>query len=217
MRRGDFKLKRRNGNLRRNGKGGKLSGPKNILLITNGAVTEKNYLEMIRKKYGVRHKINFKVVVIEGAPQTIMEKLGRGDQCLYDSVWICFDRDDNTDDVLNSFISFCKRKNNFYAIISVPCFEIWLHAHYNVVPECSHQSEAIEIYSKCAGIAKGDKNLPDNFPFDSWNDAVTNLDKTAKNINIYNKGLYGNTKGNELGSSPSTSMGEFMKSISEIV
>lgn len=211
---GTLNRKRRNFSNRK-GKNNNLD-PKTILLVTNGAITEKNYLNIVRKKYGIRSKLRFEVTFISGSPKSVLDELKRGDQSIYDSVWICFDKDDTANDELNNFLSFCRDKSNFNAIISVPCFEIWLHAHYGVVPECSHQSEAIERYSKAVGISKEDKNLPDNFPFEKWGEAVVNLDKTAQKLKAYSVGLYGNTNVNELGSSPSTSMGKFMNVISEL-
>jgi hypothetical protein len=192
------------------------SDPLIILLVTNGAVTETKYLNNIRKMYGIRSKLRFQVVFKSGSPKSVLDEVKRGDQSLYDSVWIFFDKDDNTDDELNSVLSFCKRNDKINSIVSVPCFEIWLHAHYGIVPDCSHQLEAIERYSKAVGINKGDKDLPDSFPFEKWEEAVVNLDKTSKKIRAYAAGSYGNTNVNELGSSPSTSMGKFMNAISEL-
>lgn len=183
-----------------------------ILLVTNGEVTENEYLKEIIKMHQVRRKISYKIKVSKGAPQTLFNDVRAMDTSEFEEVWLFFDRDDNGFNVINSLLSESKI-SGYKSVVSNPCFEVWLHAHYGLVNLCPRQSDAIKRYEKIAGIPTDSKDIPDGFPFENWKTAINNLNLSESAILKHTSGKYGNSDVNEIIDSPSTSMGKFLEHI----
>jgi len=54
-----------------------------------------------------------------------------------------------------------------HGVVSVPCFEVWLNAHYAPVKNYQNQADAQTHYRELTGLSSKDaKMLPDDFPWD---------------------------------------------------
>lgn len=156
-----------------------------VLFVTNGEKTELQYLSFLKDAVHQRHGKKYSVTVrlIEGDPSRVLGKLTnpQGDASDYDQVWLVVDKDDFT---LEKFLAKCreedvarKKQNDrnkkkgqnqagadrlFRAVVSNPCFEVWLVAYYGKIQRYQHQEEAKRHYARSAGLAKGAKDLPDS-------------------------------------------------------
>mgnify|MGYP002745248134 CR=1 FL=1 len=122
-----------------------------ILVVTNGEVTEHRYLEWLRDKVnGPHEKYSVTVKDIPGDPSRVLSKVPTKN---YDHVWLVVDQDDHSSKKMQSFIKDCQRKK-ITAVVSVPCFEVWLNAHYERVRKYQNQKDAQRHYQRLT-------NLPD--------------------------------------------------------
>ena len=88
-------------------------------------------------------------------------------------VWIVVDHD-GTD--RRPFLADCQKitQAKVIGVVSVPCFEVWLNAHYGPVRNYQNQEDAQRHYLELTGLpAKERKSLPTDFPFDSFTRACT--------------------------------------------
>ena len=71
-----------------------LSERRTVLLVTNGRVTENDYLQQLRQRTD-RSRISVKVKVIDGDPLTVIKELSgpRSDLSEYEEVWVVVDHD----------------------------------------------------------------------------------------------------------------------------
>lgn len=104
-----------------------------IVVTTEGAVTEPEYLKVFNSIYG-KQSIRLVPIGVGGDPRTVVEraieeskKLKADSLARRDSVWAMFDRDiharfDEAKDLA--------RANNIPVAISNPCFELWGILHY---------------------------------------------------------------------------------------
>ena len=89
-------------------------------------------------------------------------------------MWIVVDHD-GTD--RRPFLAACRRiaQSKVIGVVSVPCFEVWLNAHYGRVRNYQNQEDAQRHYLELTGLpAKEGKSLPDDFPFDAFTRARSN-------------------------------------------
>ena len=151
-----------------------------ILVVTNGALTEKIYLDEIKQRAvdaGAEELKNASVKVhfINGETDTLLKKLSspHGDTSSYDEVWIVVDEDGHERE---PFLRDCARrgtkKQNWHGIVSRPCFEVWLVAHYEQVRRYPDQKAAQAHYRRLIPDTVGEKELPSDFPYDAVADAV---------------------------------------------
>jgi len=139
-----------------------------VLLATNGRVTEDAYLRQLCRR--VNHDgISAKVKVIKGDPLTVVKQLGgpRSDLSDYKEVWIVVDHDGRD---RHDFLAACRRLSSrqtaVHGVVSVPCFEVWLNAHYAPVKNYQNQADAQAHYRELTGLSSKDaKMLPDDFPW----------------------------------------------------
>ena len=140
-----------------------------VLLVTNGRVTEYAYLSQLCRR--VDHgRISAKVKVIEGDPLTVIKELSgpRSDLSEYREVWVVVDHDGQD---RHGFLAACRRLSSkrtvVHGVVSVPCFEVWLNAHYAPVKNYQNQADAQTHYPELTGLSSKDaKMLPDDFPWD---------------------------------------------------
>ena len=166
-----------------------------VLVVTNGEVTELRYLEWLRDKVnGPHEKYSVTVKDIPGDPLRVLSKVPTKN---YDQVWLVVDQDDHSSKKMQSFIKDCQREN-IAAVVSVPCFEVWLNAHYARVKNYQDQKEAQRHYRQLSGVSeKDEKTIPQNFPYDNYEQACANAHLAGK---------YKNPRPNVLAKSPATSM-----------
>ena len=142
-----------------------------ILLVTNGGKTEKTYLGMLKDRVPRGSGLSIKTSWHDGKePKTILKNLLRPRTRLaeYDEVWIVVDHD-GTD--RTQFLAECQKitRPKVIGVVSVPCFEVWLNAHYGPVRNYQSQEDAQRHYLELTGLpAKERKSLPTDFPFDSF-------------------------------------------------
>ena len=147
-----------------------------VLLVTNGRVTEYAYLSQLCRR--VDHgRISAKVKVIEGDPLTVIKELSgpRSDLSEYREVWVVVDHDGQD---RHGFLAACRRLSSkrtvVHGVVSVPCFEVWLNAHYAPVKNYQNQADAQAHYRELTGLSSKDaKMLPDDFPWDRGGQAAT--------------------------------------------
>ncbi|ASK65548.1 hypothetical protein CFK39_06530 [Brachybacterium avium] len=161
-----------------------------ILLVTNGALTEKIYLEelkrrALRSEAATEQNFAVKVVFINGETDTLIKKLSspHGDTKSYDEVWLVVDEDGRD---RHPFLDNCTRQTtkarSWYGVVSRPCFEVWLIAHYEQVRRYADQKDAQTHYRRLIPDALGAKEIPSDFPYDAVGDAVprSHLDGTPQ-------------------------------------
>ena len=147
-----------------------------ILLVTNGGKTEKTYLGMLKDRVPRGSGLSIKTSWHDGKePKTILKNLLRSRTGLdeYDEVWIVVDHD-GTD--RRPFLAACRRiaQSKVIGVVSVPCFEVWLNAHYGRVRNYQNQEDAQRHYRELTGLSsQEEKSLPPSFPFDAFARACT--------------------------------------------
>ena len=136
-----------------------------ILLATNGGKTEKTYLGMLKDRVPRDSGLSIKTSWQDGKePETILKALqhprARHELNEYDEVWIVVDHD-GTD--RRPFLAACRRitQSKVFGVVSVPCFEVWLNAHYGRVRNYQNQEDAQRHYLELTGLpSKEGKSLP---------------------------------------------------------
>ena len=139
-----------------------------VLLVTNGRVTENAYLQQLCRRVD-RDRVSAKVKVINGDPLTVIKELKgpRSDLSDYKEVWVVVDHDGQD---RHDFLAACRRLSSkrtvVHGVVSVPCFEVWLNAHYAPVKNYQNQADAQTHYRELTGLSSKDaKMLPDDFPW----------------------------------------------------
>ncbi|SHI99809.1 RloB-like protein [Tessaracoccus bendigoensis DSM 12906] len=146
-----------------------------VLIVTNGERTEMSYLSEVKSR-ARKDETTITVKFLNGSPDSILRKLSspHGDVTDYDEVWIVVDEDgaDRTQ-FLHQCAKKCRRNQTWQAVISRPCFEVWLIAHYTAVRNYVDQNEAQRHYRQLIGKNVPTKALPNTFPFDEAQQAVS--------------------------------------------
>lgn len=147
-----------------------------VLLVTNGQKTEKSYLTHLKRRVG--NDIAITVRSVNGSPETVVKELSRdraGISC-FTEVWVVVDHD-GTD--RRPFLDQCRkldknhRRTSVHAIVSVPCFEVWLNAHYGPVRRYQDQADAGRHYQELTELPKRRcKEIPEDFPWDAMAEAA---------------------------------------------
>lgn len=141
-----------------------------ILLVTNGHITEKSYLDGLKRIANQSKKLHVETKPLSGlAPENVLKKLTspQGDATNFDEVWIIVDHDgtDRTE-FLRRCDKLSSRTTKFHGVVSVPCFEVWLIAHYQNVGMYPDQDAAKRALAQITQRHKDVKELPDDFPWD---------------------------------------------------
>lgn len=134
------------------------------LIVTDTEATERCYFEGLHKSLPENIKNKLVIKVVETKTRTMVDK------CLemtaydaqYRMTWIVFDRDEVKD-----FDEIIKEAESYGIGVgwSNPCFEIWMHAYYGVMPAITESwaccSEFGKIYQRKTGqkYSKADKRL----------------------------------------------------------
>ena len=146
-----------------------------VFLVTNGEVTESAYLQKLSRRVD-RERVSVNVKVIKGDPRTVVRQLGgsHSDLSEYREVWVVVDHDGQD---RHGFLAACRRLSSkrtvVHGVVSVPCFEVWLNAHYAPVKNYQNQADAQAHYRELTGLSSKDaKMLPDGFPWDRGSQAA---------------------------------------------
>ena len=146
-----------------------------VFLVTNGEVTESAYLQKLSRRVD-RERVSVNVKVIKGDPRTVVRQLGgsHSDLSEYREVWVVVDHDGQD---RHDFLAACRKLSSkrtvVHGVVSVPCFEVWLNAHYAPVKNYQNQADAQTHYRELTGLSSKDaKMLPDDFPWDRGGQAA---------------------------------------------
>ena len=146
-----------------------------VFLVTNGEVTESAYLQKLSRRVD-RERVSVNVKVIKGDPLTVVRQLGssHSDLSEYEEVWVVVDHDGQD---RHEFLAACRKLSSkrtvVHGVVSVPCFEVWLNAHYAPVKNYQNQADAQAHYRKLTGLSSKDvKMLPGDFPWDRGSQAA---------------------------------------------
>lgn len=141
-----------------------------ILLVTNGGRTEKTYLDALKRRVPRKAELSVTTEWQDGKePETILKNVSRSRGSLgeYDEEWIVVDHDGKD---RRTFLNQCVqvKGTRVVGVVSVPCFEVWLNAHYAQVHRYHNQEEAQRHYRELIHLpSRESKSLPRNFPFDN--------------------------------------------------
>lgn len=101
-----------------------------ILIVCEGAKTEKYYFEELAKYYNINSH-NIKIAGGDGNPMSIIARAKteyRKSVIRFDKVYCVFDKNSHAD--YDQARAQLEHRRNFEAVFSVPCFEYWLLLHY---------------------------------------------------------------------------------------
>ncbi|MFN5643555.1 MAG: RloB family protein [Sphingobium sp.] len=143
-----------------------------ILIVCEGAKTEVNYFEEIRQEARLP-MMNVRVIhsplgtepqqIVQGAEEEFSKSHG------FEKIYVVFDRDEHR--TYANAIAMAESRNgklknaekqsvSFEAIVSVPCFELWLLLHFANIMAPMHQSDALtQLKKHLAGYEKGNDGV----------------------------------------------------------
>lgn len=164
-------------------KRGRLAGKKvpgrRICIVTEGRVTEREYLEAVRARLGISKdlvRIDYTTGytdIVSLVRYAIRKADDRREP--FEEWWVIGDSEQD-EEAVKSALSIGAQKENINIAISRPCFEIWplLHLrqsskHYNTPAQCQRDLDAL-----LPGYLKGKKHLRQFMPMliESIPDAV---------------------------------------------
>ena len=108
---------------------------KNIYIVSEGTVTEPEYLEQLRELYK-NDTYNLKIQKHRKSgnnPARLLAKINeviKNDFILGDHAFIIVDKDEWTEDHFNKLLAWSKKKGCYHLIVSNPSFEYWLLLHF---------------------------------------------------------------------------------------
>ncbi|MGP5078455.1 RloB family protein [Brachybacterium alimentarium] len=150
------------------------SSKRSLLIATNGALTEQSYLKEIKqlaRDAGLAIRVEF----VNGEPDSMVRKLSspHGDTGEYDEVWIVVDEDGRDRmPLLRTCAKKSSAKQPWYLVVSRPCFEVWLIAHYARVRRYVDQQDAQHHYRSLVPSDLHEKELPRDFPYSAVAEAI---------------------------------------------
>lgn len=181
-----------------------------ILVVTEGEVTEKEYLDGFVSATK-NPRVRIEVVGGAGVPKTIVEsakerkkeseKQARGEKdenLLFDEVWCVFDFDEhpNIPDARQM-----ARDNDIKLAISNPCFELWLWLHFAEQPGMQHRHDLQSMLKQ--HIPNYDKHVDYSDYADGYSAAVQRAERLNENA----------TSDKDEGRNPTTSVCKLTESI----
>jgi RloB-like protein len=142
-----------------------------VLIVCEGSKTEPNYFDDIRIKSRLS-QTHVRIINGQGTQpiqvvDTALATFAKSRE--YEIVYAVFDRDDHTtyhDAVARAEANRKKLKNNdrktvlFEAVVSVPCFEVWLLMHFQDVTAWEHRDIIIsKLQTHVPSYSKGRKGM----------------------------------------------------------
>ena len=117
------------------------------LIITDTKETEKNYFHGLRDSLPENIKDKIVIKVINTKTDNLIQKATelRSKESQYQQIWIVFDKDllVDFDTIIKSAI-----EHDMSVGWSNPCFEIWLHAYFNTMPNYENSVKCCSEFSK---------------------------------------------------------------------
>ena len=168
-------------------KGDKPQG-KRILIIAEGEVTEREYINRIRGMYRSRSaRLSYKgpgpTSPLEIVNKAIQEMRAERRKDPYDEVWCVFDADccnDNGGANALAQAATAAEKENIFIAFSNPCFELWMVLHCEDVV---NETSANQIQQKCSqlGLIKNKHLCNENILLENYDQARQRAEKLAAN------------------------------------
>ncbi|WP_442868150.1 RloB family protein [Brevibacterium sp. BDJS002] len=184
---------------------------KTVLLVTNGRITEKRYLDELKRLANRDKSLHVDTRPVSGRdPIGVLHKLDspQGDVSNFDEVWVVVDHDGvDRRDFLRRCESMSTKSTQVRGIVSVPCFEVWLIAHYKQVGRYPNQEAAQQDLALVTRRHKSKKELPDDFPWDRISEACSRCHIADED----------QPRLNQQGNSPSTGMPHLIQSLGLII
>lgn len=132
-------------------------------VFTEGRVTELQYLEKLRQHVRPQHA-EFKFIKIGKDPSAIYKRCLRVlEKDSFDQGIIVVDVDQH--ERLEEMLDDCRRSSDVNAVVSNPCFELWLLWHATDRRGYTETRECVRLARKSL---MGNKDLIANFPISSF-------------------------------------------------
>ncbi|MBP3088421.1 RloB domain-containing protein [Corynebacterium sp. sy017] len=157
-----------------------------FMLVLQGEVTEKQYFERLRSTFRIP---NLHIVVEPHSPERIVSKsleaIDRHTGSPFRNVFYVVDVDDFSPDQFQQGFSQARKQvtkdTSFHFVVSNPCFEVWLLAHYENIrgKRLSRVLLSSELVKKGAVKGRNKKHIADQFPIENWKTAMKNVDILA--------------------------------------
>ena len=149
-----------------------------VLILTNGKESEKNYFDLINKYYKSEYKIN--IEFLNGDPLYLANyAIGKNNK--YNQIWIVVDVDDFQDRIVETRKKIKKYKNSINLILSNRSFEVWLLNHFSCFKKnCGKEELKKEINTQLTKLKwsksyeKSDIDLLETHFIHNLEDAVKN-------------------------------------------
>lgn len=136
-------------------------------VFTEGRVTELQYLEKLRQHVRPQHA-EFKFIKIGKDPSAIYKRCLRVlEKDSFDQGIIVVDVDQH--ERLEEMLDDCRRSSDVNAVVSNPCFELWLLWHATDRRGYTETRECVRLARKSL---MGNKDLIANFPIASFPEAA---------------------------------------------
>lgn len=136
-------------------------------VFTEGRVTELQYLEKLRQHVRPQHA-EFKFIKIGKDPSAIYKRCLRVlEKDSFDQGIIVVDVDQH--ERLEEMLDDCRRSSDVNAVVSNPCFELWLLWHATDRRGYTETRECVRLARKSL---MGNKDLIANFPISSFPEAA---------------------------------------------
>lgn len=164
-------------------------------VFTEGQVTEPLYLELLRQYLRPKYA-TFSIHAIGGEPSKVLKEYRKARQCEdFDRAILIIDVDQH--DKLDETLRECKSCTDVDAVVSSPCFELWLLWH--AIDRRGHVEthECVKL-TRSHNLTK-DKALTAKFPIESIDEAMTRA-----------RDAWPNPTPNEKGPNPSSAMPWFI-------
>lgn len=132
---------------------------KRYLAVGGGAVTERQYFEMLNRLFPAtityRHKNNSPSQLASYAAELKRDDARNDSTDDYAQVWVVVDVDQFQD--LAQAQTICD-ENGMELIVSNPCFEVWLLDHVRACPSSFTTTPVVEQAAARAQITQGNRN-----------------------------------------------------------
>ncbi|MCX8506491.1 MAG: RloB family protein, partial [Alphaproteobacteria bacterium] len=170
----------------------KKSQAKKILVVCEGKKTEVNYFDAIRQARNIpREQIVVKPARYGTHPKNVIDSaLTEAEGENFDAVYIVFDRDQHKDkegqfrqhltkiEQMNKSKSWDKTR--FSAILSIPCFELWLVLHFVKVNGVRTSDEMEKLLKHPDRLPNYDKSEVNHY--DKTKHKINDAEKNAQSL-----------------------------------
>lgn len=164
-------------------------------VFTEGLVTECQYLELLRQHLRPKHA-TITIHPIGGEPSKVLKEYRKARQREdFDRAILIIDVDQH--DKLDETLQECKSRTDVDAVVSNPCFELWLLWH--AIGRRGHVETHECVRLTHSHSLTRDKALITNFPITNINEAITRAHIAWQTLTP-----------NEIGPNPSSAMPWFI-------